>query len=216
MKNRIRINGVLYESVQKDQGKFGQIDIDDDPKSPRLSILDDDNEYLCLKFKKRGTKNHSRDYSEYDVVTLSEYDDAWYDEILVAEKSSKGLYDKVVNYILDADSNRNNPWDASSARKLIKDIKRKFGFISMDEEKRHINGEWYNSDFANDDPWELLVNGQVTFDDIEGYLVGDPEEDYSPEDGGYFLPNHYTDSYYYRQGWMSKDGHIYSDTEMYL
>ena len=216
MKNRIRINGVLYESVQKDQGKFGQIDIDDDPKSPRLSILDDDYEYLWLKFKKKGTKDYSGDYSEYDVVTLSEYDDADYDEILVAEDSSKGVYDKVVKYILDADSKRDDPWDESSARRLIKDIKGKYDFISMDEEERHINSEWYNSALMNDDPWELLVNGQVTFDDIEGYLVGEPDEDYSPEDGGYYLPSHYTDSYYYRQGWMSKDGHIYSDAEMYI
>ena len=210
MKNRIRINGVLYESVQEDQGKFGQIDIDDNSKSPRLSISDDDYEYLCLKFKKKGT-----DYSEYDVVTLSEYDDADYDEILIAEKPSKGLYDKVVNYILDADSKRESPWDESSARRLINDIKRKFDFISMDKEERHINREWYDPDFIEGGPWELLVDGQVTFDDIEGYLVGEPDEEYSPEDGGYLIP-HYTDSYYYRQGWMSKDGHIYSDAEMYL
>ena len=219
MKNRIIVNGVLYESVQEDQGKFEQIDIEDNPKSSRLSIIGDDYEYLCLKFKKKGTWDHLDNRSEYDVVTLSEYDDSEYDEILVAEKSSKSLYDKVVDYIFDADSQRTNPWDESSARKLIKDIKIKFDFISMDEEKRHINSEWYEYDLMDGDPWELLVNGQVTFDDIEGYLVGDFDPDaYDKDDYWEYERDskRYKNSYYYRQGWMDDDGRILSYSDMVL
>ena len=221
MTNKIRVNGILYESVKEYRSKFDQINIDTNSNESKLTIVnEDDNDYeiLCLKFKKKGTKDYRNDYSEYDVVTLGEYEDDDYDEIMVAEKSSKNLFDKIVNYILDTDESISSPWDKKSVKKLFRSIKDKFNFVSMEEEKKYINNEWYGG-YIDDDPWGLLVNGDVTFDDIEGYLVGDFDPDsYDKDEYQEYMRDskRYKNSYYYCQGWMNKDGHIYSDDEMYL
>lgn len=214
MRKRIRINGILYESIEKDKGKFGQIEIENGSKSSSLTIVDNDYERLYLEFRKRKP-------GEYDVVTLSDYEGAEYEDILLAEKSSKALYDKIVDYILEADNDRADRWDKRSVERLVKDIKRKFNFVSFDEEEPLISKEWYEFNFLMDDedPWYLAVKGEVTLDDIEGYLVGsfDPDSYDKDEYREYERDSkRYKDSYFYRQGWMDDDGHILSYADMVL
>lgn len=185
MKDRIVIDGVLYEKVIQSRGKlnlrgkFNQIYYDVAPNSIQFCIIDSKNRnsyyiqsLLSVEWLKgsRGT---------YDRVILSKdsYDNSDYDEVEMNFDLSRRDVMNMFQYVLKLDEKRTSPWDERSVKKLYNDLVNKYEFVNKDEFfDDYCSDEWrdyIDSGFARDDYWQDIVNGKSNF---SGY-----DNDYTPD-----------------------------------
>lgn len=184
MKDRIVIDGILYEKVIKSrgdwhpEGKFSQIVHYETPEEVFLGILDPKKRnsnfpfILCVEWYKGY-----RDRQDRAALSQEGIDGEDLDDIAMNYELSRSDVSKICRYIIDLDAKRTKPWDRSSIEKLRKELYRKYDFVDKHDFLYNCcSSEWreyIQAGFAEDEYWRDIVIGE---DDYSGY-----DDDYTPD-----------------------------------
>lgn len=184
MKDRIVIDGILYEKVIKSrgelhpEGKFNQIYHYETPKEIYLGILDPKTRNSNFPFLlsvewNKGSRNQL-DRAALSQDGLEGGDD---DDIAMNFDLSRRDVSKICRYILDQDLKRTKPWDRSSVEKLRRELYNKYSFVDKDAFiDYYVSPAWwgYMQDTdSTDEYWHDIVMGK---DDFSGF-----DDDYTPD-----------------------------------
>ena len=136
MKDRIRVNGQLYEAVDiKDNGKFGQLTYEDHG-DVYISITDGNKILFDFSWNK---KFKSSFYALGHEVT-KDLGDFFAAEIEISRSTVKKIYD----YILYIDSSLTRPWTDNDVEKLSYYLERHFDYLFCDDYLKDMDSTWYD------------------------------------------------------------------------
>lgn len=193
MKDKIVIDGILYEKVAASrgrwhpEGKFNQIVHYEYPDEVFLGTTDPKARnskfpfILCVDWMKGR-----RDQLDRAALSQDGLDNEDIDDIEMSFDLSKNDVSKICRYILDLDLKRTKPWDRASVGKLRKELHRKYGFVSKDEKYGFVSKDEFLNDYCSsewkgyiqagyleDDYWRDIVIGEF---DMKGF-----DDDYTPD-----------------------------------
>ena len=150
MKNRIRVNGQLYEAVYiKNNGKFGQLTYDDQGNNVYISIKDGNK----ILFDFCWYKEFESSFYTIGHILTKKVDDFYANEEEVPRSTVKKIYD----YILDMDSNLSRPWTERDVEKLSDYLERHFYYLFSDDYLKDMDGTWYDVREYDEDMYDELV-----------------------------------------------------------
>lgn len=167
MKDRIRVNGQLFEAVSNDNGKFGQVKYKD---YGNVEIKITSSGRTLFDF--RWNKKYKSSFYALDQSVTEDVDDFY-----VAEDVSRSAVDKIYDYILDMDSNLTRSWTENDAEKLSDYLERHFDYVFEDEFLEDIDPTWdtvreFDLDWYKELVGEIIVGNEspdTLFDTCPAY-----------------------------------------------
>ena len=161
MKNRIRVNGQLYEAVDtKDNGKFGQITYEDHG-NVYISITNGNKILFDFCWNKKFKSSfYALDHSVNKDV----------DDFYASDDVSRSTVDKIYSYILDMDSDLTRSWTDNDAEELSDYLDRHFGYVFCDDYLKDIDSTWYDVRNFDYDWYEELVGEVIVGNDSPDIL----------------------------------------------
>ena len=167
MRDRIRVNGQLYEAVDiKDNGKFGQLKYED-YGNVDISIINGNKILFDFRWNK---KFESSFYSIGHEVT-KDLGDFFAAEGEVSRSTVKRIYD----YILDMDSSLTRPWTDNDVEKLSDYLERHFDYLFCDDYLKDMDSTWYDVREYDEGIYEDYLYEVIAGDESPDILF-----DYSP------------------------------------
>ena len=173
MKDRIRVNGQLYEAVDiKDNGKFGQLKYED-YGNVDISITNGNK----ILFDFRWNKEFRSSFYSLGHGVTNDFGDFFAAEEEVSRSTVKRIYD----YILDMDSSLTRPWTDNDVEKLSDYLERHFDYLFCDDYLKDMDSTWYDvreydegiyEDYlyeviAGDESPDILFDYSPAYDDVQ-------------------------------------------------
>lgn len=183
MNDRIRVNGVLYESVIPRRGfknteKRGQFN--------QISYSTNNSGAVCLAII--STKESNKRYYDKPFIELTwskKFDSSFislgnlsddYDDIYVRDDMSVSEFNRIYEYIVNYDSKLSRPWTSRDADRVFDYITRHYHYIFIDEFLEDMDQTW---DEARE-YWEDSYNDAMS-DVVYGHESPDIFFDYYPD-----------------------------------
>lgn len=184
-RNRIRVNGVLYEAVGQDDGhlgQFGQIEYTDFGDGEEfISIYQNGAEGiqrqqaggLYLTINTENCDDGDDDYENTRVCRIWETPYKTKDVYVLGDlaKNDPDFMQGILKFVLSLDKKRKKPWTWDDMKSLAKAVARKFGFKSFSDFKREIDPDLvdYYKGGDYEDLWDDVFTGEYTFSELELY-----------------------------------------------
>ena len=123
VKDRVRVNGRLFEAVSDKNGKFGQIRYKDHGD---VEIKITNGGQTLFDFRWNKTYKSSFYALNHDVYK-------YIDDFFISDDISRSTIDKIYDYVLGMDSSLTRPWTDDDAEKLSDYLESHFGYVFIDE-----------------------------------------------------------------------------------